>query len=120
MSLLEDLHLDILNYLWDVDGASINQLCEWLEPTRNLSTAYVTGLMKQLEETEQIKREKRSKAWVYIPLLSRSKIRAAKVSLLLSSVFGSLSPVHQAADNSDRSLLDAYRHACDFEDWQDA
>ena len=103
---LHELETEIMEELWDRGEASVRDVLDALNARRTPARAYTTILtvMQRLHEKELLRRERRGRLHVYVPVLSREQYAEARAEAevgALVSEYGDVALAHFARHMSE-------------------
>lgn len=84
---LDDLQLAIMQSLWNLGEASVNQLREALAPERDLAHTTIGTILNRLERKGLVGHQVQSRQYVYKPLVKEAVAKKAFVSNLVEKYF---------------------------------
>ena len=79
---------EVLRLVWQVDGATVQQICDLLPPKRNISYKTVQTLLRRLESKGYLKHKIKGKAHVFFPAVKRDDVVKRTVVDFLDRLFG--------------------------------
>lgn len=100
---LTDHELRLMNVLWDCESATVGEVVAGLEPPPLAYTTVLTTL-RTLEDKGYVAHEKRSRAFVYRPLVRREDAATSLLDTLLDRFFGNKPGVLALALLDDKRL----------------
>lgn len=83
---LGDLERDVMECIWSTGSESAQSLHETLQPIRAITLSTVQSTVERLVRKGLLLREKRHRAYHYLPALSRSALLARMVAELVSDL----------------------------------
>lgn len=86
--LLTDVELELMNAVWELGETTVKGVQDALPADRDLAYTSVATVMKILEQKGALRSEKKEKAHVYTPLISRAEYEAMSLNHLQTNVFG--------------------------------
>ncbi|MFN8706262.1 MAG: BlaI/MecI/CopY family transcriptional regulator [Planctomyces sp.] len=100
--------LQLMNVLWDIHEGSVQDVCDRLERTLAYTTVMTTLNLLAVKK-KVLAREKRGRAFIYRPLVTRDEVSRNVLSDLKSVLFGSRLPslVLNLLAESEHSTRDA-------------
>ncbi len=92
---LTDSELEVMQVVWQLDGATVRQVHEVLSERRQVAYTTVMTMMNILEEKEYLRRSsKEGRAYVYEPVRPKGEVIASMVDDFVAKVFdGSARPL---------------------------
>lgn len=84
---LTEVELELMTLIWDMGEGTIKDVQNALPKDRDLAYTSVATIMKILESKKILKSQKREKAHVFSPLVSRNEYEAASLRHLAQHVF---------------------------------
>lgn len=107
---LGPLEAEILEILWDADGATARQVLDRIleDPDRELTQPSVMTVLNRLAEKGWLRREKRGRHYWWRPALSRERARALQACEHLDRflALGNADAVAACVDRFDAASLD--------------
>ena len=79
---------EILRLVWQLEDATVQQICDLLPPKRNIVYKTVQTLLRRLENKGYIKHKIRGKAHVFFPAVEREDVVKRTVVDFLDRLFG--------------------------------
>jgi BlaI family penicillinase repressor len=79
---------EVLRLVWQVDEATVQQICDLLPPKRNIAYKTVQTLLRRLEEKGYLKHKIQGKAHVFFPAVKQDKVVKRTVIDFLDRLFG--------------------------------
>jgi BlaI family penicillinase repressor len=79
---------EVLRIVWQLDKATVQQVCDKLPVKRRISYATVQTLLRRLEKKGYLKHDIRGKAHVFFPAVKREAVIKRSVSDFLDRLFG--------------------------------
>ena len=79
---------EILRLVWQVEEATVQQICELLPPKRNIAYKTVQTLLRRLEDKGYLKHKISGKAHVFLPAAKREDVVKRTVVDFLDRLFG--------------------------------
>lgn len=86
---LGDLEAEVMECLWKLYSASVQEVCDTLNQTREIAYTTVMTTMDRLYKKGYLERTKVGKAYIYIPTYSREKFQEALAKEVLGGVLDS-------------------------------
>lgn len=91
---LTEGELEIMQIVWDLQSCTVREVYEALRGRRQVAYTTVMTMMNILEEKGHLAKERRSRAFVYVPVQPRSRVISNLVNNFLTRVFdGSAKPL---------------------------
>ena len=91
---LTDAELEIMHVVWELQGATVRQVHEFLNQQRPLAYTTVMTMMNILEEKGHLTRRKEGRAYRYEPVRPKSQVISGMVDEFVRRVFeGSATPL---------------------------
>jgi predicted transcriptional regulator len=85
---LSPAETEILRLVWQLDKASVQEVCDSLPATRKIAYATVQTLLRRLEKKGYLKHHIRGKAYVFFPAVKQEAVIKRSVSDFLNRLFG--------------------------------
>jgi BlaI family penicillinase repressor len=79
---------EILRLVWQLDKATVQDVCDKLPAKRNIAYATVQTLLRRLEKKGYLQHDIRGKAHVFFPAVKREHVVKRSVSDFLDRLFG--------------------------------
>ena len=79
---------EILRLVWQLEEATVQQICDLLPPKRNIVYKTVQTLLRRLENKGYLKHKIRGKAHVFLPAVKREDVVKRTVLDFLDRLFG--------------------------------
>ena len=79
---------EILRFLWQLDKATVQEVCDKLPNKRKIAYATVQTLLRRLEKKGYVKHRIRGKAHVFSPAVKREAVIKRSVGDFLQRLFG--------------------------------
>ena len=79
---------EILRLVWQLEQATVQQICELLPPKRSIAYKTVQTLLRRLENKGYLKHKTRGKAHVFVPAVKRDDVVKRTVLDFLDRLFG--------------------------------
>lgn len=79
---------EILSLVWQLDKATVQEVCDNLPTERKIAYATVQTLLRRLEKKGYLKHHIRGKAYVFIPAVKRELVIKRSVGDFLQRLFG--------------------------------
>ena len=79
---------EILRLVWQLDKATVQEVCDKLPAKRKIAYATVQTLLRRLEKKGYLNHNIRGKAHVFIPAVKREHVVKRSVSDFLDRLFG--------------------------------
>ena len=79
---------EILRLVWQMDKATVQEVCENLPPKRRIAYATVQTLLRRLEKKGYLKHHTRGRAHVFSAAVKREAVTKRLVSAFLDRLFG--------------------------------
>ena len=79
---------EILRLVWQLDKATVQQVCDKLPARRKIAYATVQTLLRRLEKKGYIKHHNRGKAHVFFPAVKQEAVIKRSVRDFLERLFG--------------------------------
>ena len=92
---LTEGELRIMDVVWKLGEASVREVTEQLQEKESLAYNTVQTMLRILEDKGYVQHEKRSRSFIYQPLIGRNQARSTALRHLLSKFF----------DNSPQALM---------------
>ena len=84
---LTDAELRLMEILWEKGSATVNDVLDALPEDNQLAYSTVLTFMRILERKGYLTHEKRSRAFVYSPVIDRSEARQNVIGYVLNRFF---------------------------------
>ena len=88
MPTLSPSETEILRLVWQLDNASVQEVCDKLPARRKIAYATVQTLLRRLEKKGYIKHRLRGKAHVFFPAVKQEAVIKRSVGDFLQRLFG--------------------------------
>ena len=88
LAALSPAETEILRIVWQLDKATVQEVCDKLPTKRKISYATVQTLLRRLEKKGYLKHHVRGKAHVFFPAVKREAVIKRSVSDFLDRLFG--------------------------------
>ncbi|MHC4552626.1 MAG: BlaI/MecI/CopY family transcriptional regulator [Planctomycetota bacterium] len=85
---LSPAETEILRLIWQLDKATVQQVCDKLPSDRKITYATVQTLLRRLEKKGYIKHETQGKAHVFFAVVKSEDVIKRSVSDFLDRMFG--------------------------------
>ena len=96
------LELDCLRALWRIGEGSVKDVRGVITENRNLAYTTVMTVLERLTKRGAVERQKRGRAFVYLPLMQREQARRLAVTELAELYFeGSIEGLRSYLDGED-------------------
>lgn len=79
---------EILRLVWQLDKATVQEVCDKLPVRRKIAYATVQTLLRRLEGKGYLKHELRGKAHVFLPAVKKEQVVKRSVGDFLDRLFG--------------------------------
>ena len=79
---------EILRLVWQLDKATVQEVCDKLPARRKIAYATVQTLLRRLEGKGYLKHELRGKAHVFLPAVKKEQVVKRSVGDFLDRLFG--------------------------------
>lgn len=79
---------EILRLVWQVDEATVQQICDLLPPKRSIAYKTVQTLLRRLEDKGYLRHKIKGKAHVFFPAVKRDDVVKRTVVDFLDRLFG--------------------------------
>ena len=79
---------EILRLVWQLDEATVQQICDQLPPKRDIGYKTVQTLLRRLENKGYLKHKTEGKAFVFFPAVKREDVVKRTVVDFLDRLFG--------------------------------
>ena len=79
---------EILSLVWQLEKATVQEVCDNLPTERKIAYATVQTLLRRLEKKGYLKHHIRGKAYVFIPAVKRELVIKRSVGDFLQRLFG--------------------------------
>lgn len=91
---LTEGELEIMQVVWDLQSCTVRQVYEALRERRQVAYTTVMTMMNILEEKGHLRKERESRAYVYVSVQPRNRVISSLVNNFLTRVFdGSAKPL---------------------------
>lgn len=99
---------EILRLVWQLQHATVQNVCDKLPPQRSIAYATVQTLLRRLEKKGYIKHTIEGKAHVFYPVAKRQEVIGSEVNSFLNKLFGgdAIPLVHYLAKSGKLSKSD--------------
>jgi len=78
---------EILRLVWQIEQATVQQVCEQLPPKRNIAYKTVQTLLRRLEDKGYLRHRIKGKAYVFSPAIKRQDVVKRTVLDFLDRLF---------------------------------
>ncbi len=85
---LGELQLAIMRVLWDMEGATVQQVHAALEPSRALTASTIGTMLQKMERKGVVRHQRDGRRYVYHSTIDESDVRATMVGELTRRLFG--------------------------------
>lgn len=85
---LSPAETEILRLVWQLNGPTVQQVCDTLPAGRQITYATVQTMLRRLEKKGYLRHESRGKAHVFIPAVRRDQVLGSAVRSFLDKLFG--------------------------------
>ena len=79
---------EILRLVWQLDKATVQEVCDSLPSTRKIAYATVQTLLRRLEKKGYLKHQIRGKAHVFSPAVKQEAVIKRSIGDFLNRLFG--------------------------------
>jgi predicted transcriptional regulator len=79
---------EILRLVWQLEDATVQQICDLLPPKRNIAYKTVQTLLRRLENKGYLRHKIKGKAHVFLPAVRREDVVKRTVVDFLDRLFG--------------------------------
>jgi len=79
---------EILRLVWQLEEATVQQICALLPPRRNIVYKTVQTLLRRLENKGYLKHKIKGKAYVFLPAVKREDVVKRTVLDFMDRLFG--------------------------------
>ena len=79
---------EILRLTWQLEHATVQQICGLLPPKRNIGYKTVQTLLRRLENKGYLKHKTKGKAFVFFPAVRREDVVKRSVGDFIDRLFG--------------------------------
>lgn len=79
---------EILRLVWQLGGATVQQVCDLLPPKRDIGYKTVQTMLRRLEKKGYLKHKISGKAYVFLPAVKREDVVKRTVLDFLDRLFG--------------------------------
>ena len=79
---------EILRLVWQIEEATVQQVCDQLPPKRNIAYKTVQTLLRRLEDKGYLRHKIKGKAYVFFPAIKREDVVKRTVVDFLDRLFG--------------------------------
>jgi predicted transcriptional regulator len=79
---------EILRLVWQLEQATVQQICDLLPPKRNIAYKTVQTLLRRLENKGYLRHKTKGKAHVFLPAVKREDVVKRTVVDFLDRLFG--------------------------------
>jgi BlaI family penicillinase repressor len=79
---------EIMRLVWQLEQATVQQICDLLPPKRNIAYKTVQTLLRRLENKGYLRHELKGKAHVFLPAVKREDVVKRTVVDFLDRLFG--------------------------------
>ena len=88
LSPMSPAETEILRLVWQIEEATVQQVCNQLPPKRNIAYKTVQTLLRRLEDKGYIRHKMKGKAYVFFPAIKREDVVKRTVLDFLDRLFG--------------------------------
>ncbi|MFH1716417.1 MAG: BlaI/MecI/CopY family transcriptional regulator [Planctomycetota bacterium] len=88
LAALSPSETEILRLVWQLDKATVQEVCDKLPATRKIAYATVQTLLRRLENKGYLKHQLRGKAHVFSAAVKRERVVKRSVGDFLDRLFG--------------------------------
>lgn len=108
---LSPAETEILRIVWELDGPTVQNVCDALPAQRNIAYATVHTLLRRLEKKGYLAHQVRGKAHVFHPKIQKRDVIGRAVQSFVDRLFGgdAVPLVQYLAENRDISKDDIKR-----------
>ncbi|MBM4103942.1 MAG: BlaI/MecI/CopY family transcriptional regulator [Planctomycetes bacterium] len=85
---LSPAETEILRLVWQLNGPTVQQVCDTLPTGRQITYATVQTMLRRLEKKGYLRHESRGKAHVFIPAVRKDQVLGSAVRSFLDKLFG--------------------------------
>jgi predicted transcriptional regulator len=85
---LSPSEMEILRLVWQLDKATVQDVCDKLPAKRKIAYATVQTLLRRLEKKGYLKHYIKGKAHVFVPAVKRERVVKRSVGDFLDKLFG--------------------------------
>lgn len=85
--LLTEVELELMQIIWELGEASVNDVLASLKPERKLAYTSVSTILRILEQKKFLRTRKEGRGHIYIPKLSKQEYEARSLKQLVDKVF---------------------------------
>jgi BlaI family penicillinase repressor len=85
---LSPAETEILRLVWQLDKATVQEVCDSLPATRKIAYATVQTLLRRLEKKGYLKHQIRGKAHVFSPAVKQEAVIKRSIGDFLNRLFG--------------------------------
>lgn len=105
---LSPAETEILRLVWELENATVQDVCGKLPPERSITYATVQTLLRRLEKKGYVKHVTQGKAHVFYPAAKQEEVIGSAVDNFLDKLFGGdpLPLVHYLAKHGEISAND--------------
>lgn len=79
---------EILRLVWQIEEATVQQVCDQLPPKRNIAYKTVQTLLRRLEDKGYLRHKIKGRAYVFFPAIKREDVVKRTVVDFLDRLFG--------------------------------
>ena len=87
MKLLTEVELELMNIIWHLGEASVNDVIAELPADRNLAYTSVSTILRILEQKKVLGARKEGRGHIYFPTLKKEKYESTSLHHLVENVF---------------------------------
>ena len=108
---LSPAETEILRLVWELDGATVQNVCDALPAHRDIAYATVHTLLRRLEKKGYLTHQVRGKAHVFHPKIQKRDVIGSAVQSFVDRLFGgdAVPLVQYLAENRDITKDDISR-----------
>ncbi len=85
---LSPAETEILRLVWQLNGPTVQRVCDTLPTGRQITYATVQTMLRRLEKKGYLRHESRGKAHVFIPAVRKDQVLGSAVRSFLDKLFG--------------------------------
>jgi len=88
LSPMSPAETEILRFVWQIEEATVQQVCDQLPPKRNIAYKTVQTLLRRLEIKGYLRHKIKGRAYVFFPAIKREDVVKRTVVDFLDRLFG--------------------------------
>ena len=85
---LSPAETEILRLVWELNGATVQRICDALPENRNIAYATVQTMLRRMEKKGYLSHEVQGKAYVFVPKARQKDVIGSAVRSFVDRLFG--------------------------------